>query len=1523
MSMLPHKKLNNLPSLPDSDLWVGGILNELEAGILSIDAQNSQLLYINQAVENIYGRQINEFYEHHNLWLEVIEPSQKNRVENCLAEVKKTGKSQIEYQIILPNGTTRLVRHQLVYVENKNQETKYINSIITDITKVQDLNSQLLETEQKLDNETQKFQKLTNNIPGVIYQWKKEQDGSDKFLYMSHSCQEIFELEPADVQANSTLIWNLIHPDDVESFWKSVAIAAETLNNWEFKWRIITKSGIVKWVSAIAQPEQESNGEIVWCGMLLDISDRKQIETEKTRLITSLAESEAQYRYVLSALADGVIVQDTQGIILTSNDSAENILGLTTEQIIGQTPLDFCWQAVKEDGSLLLSEQHPNSITLNTGKACYNYIMGIYQSDSSLRWICVNTIPLFRKHQPTPYASVASITDITEQRLAEAALRESEARNRAFVEAIPDILFRLSRDGKYIDFKASNENDLAVPPSAIIGKNIKELLSIELAQEFWHNVERAIFTGKLQICEYQLTTIAGKNQDFEARFVKVGDSEEVLVIVRNITEHKQAELSLRESERRFRAVFNSMFQFMGFLKPDGTVLQVNQTYLDFFDIQEVEVVGRYFWEIPGWLPETMNQIQESIKQSRTGEVVRYEIDLVNTNGKTFTIDFSLKPVVNETGTVELLIAEGRDISDRKKAELERDRFFTVSLDLLCIGGFDGYFKRINPAWSNLFGYTQEELLSTPYLKLVHPEDRAATIKVFKNNVAGKVVVGFENRCRTKDGSYKWLSWNMVPFPEDKLIYAIARDISESKTAEVELRETTKKLHEAQRIAHIGSWEFDVINQKITWSDEVFRIYGLNPQEPEPTLPELLQMIHPEDQELHQKAVTQLLEGQPCNFDYRLICPNGDIRHIHSRGEAVHNQQGEVVQFLGMVMDITERKQVEETLQQQEEFLRTIYDGLEQVIFVVDVCADGKFRYAGWNSAGERMIDISSTEGLGKTSVDIFGHELGAEMEERCVKCVRLGISLTFEENLSFNGSENWSLTVLTPLRNTQGQIYRLVGMIYDITERKRTELALQCSEIKFRELAAWERLMNRIGSMIRNSLEIDTILENTVAEIYNHMQVQLCCFSWHQADKTPFWEVVKEAKDGDIQSCLGNSYAEIYNLLSPKILNLEICQIDNISSIKDANFQQFIKQKNIASILSIPLKTRSNQIGALTCYRYTVAQPWTELEVKLLQAVSDQLAIALNQAELYQQSCASAKYANLKNEELKQTLSKLKQTQSQLIQAEKMSSLGQLVAGIAHEINNPVNFIFGNLTYAHDYISDIVGLIKLYQQTYPEPTAEIADEIENIELDFIVEDVMKLLNSMQIGAERIREIVKSLRTFSRLDEAEVKAVDIHENIDSTLMILQSRLKAKNNSSAIDVIKNYGKLPFVECYSGQLNQVFMNIIANGIDALEDREKRLTKTEIKANPSQIIISTTINQTNQLQIRIADNGLGMNQNIVDKIFDPFYTTKPIGKGTGLGLSISYQIIVEKHHGQLHCISELGKGTEFMIEIPLKQLD
>jgi len=281
----------------------------------------------------------------------------------------------------------------------------------------------------------------------------------------------------------------------------------------------------------------------------------------------------------------------------------------------------------------------------------------------------------------------------------------------------------------------------------------------------------------------------------------------------------------------------------------------------------------------------------------------------------------------------------------------------------------------------------------------------------------------------------------------------------------------------------------------------------------------------------------------------------------------------------------------------------------------------------------------------------------------------------------------------------------------------------------------------------------------------------------------------------------------------------------------------------------------------------------------------------------------------------------LQKMQIKLIQSEKMSGLGQLAAGIAHEINNPINFIAGNLGYAQEYAHNLLKIIHLYQEDYVIPTPRIQTAIDEIELDFLEEDFIKILNSINLGTQRIQEIVKSMRIFSRVDEAEVKTVNIHEGIDSTLTLLHHRLKVKPDHPEIELIKEYGQLPQVECHAGQLNQVFMNIISNAIDALDESNQQRSFAEIQQHPNRIQISTKVIDDNWVAIHISDNGRGVCETVGPKLFDPFFTTKPIGKGTGLGLSISYQIIVEKHGGRLYCQPVSGKGIEFVIEIPIRQ--
>ncbi len=397
---------------------------------------------------------------------------------------------------------------------------------------------------------------------------------------------------------------------------------------------------------------------------------------------------------------------------------------------------------------------------------------------------------------------------------------------------------------------------------------------------------------------------------------------------------------------------------------------------------------------------------------------------------------------------------------------------------------------------------------------------------------------------------------------------------------------------------------------------------------------------------------------------------------------------------------------------------------------------------------------------------------------------------------------------------------------------------------------------------------------------------------------------------------------------------LEIVVIDDVSRETALVKDSYIKREQPESILCMPIMNQGEFIGILYLENNFTTGAFTYDRIEFLKLITTQAAISLKNATLYQKlSQAKEKLEEYshsleekveerteelytKNQRLQQALQELQTTQTQLIQSEKMSSLGQMVAGIAHEINNPINFIHGNIDHASEYIEDLLDLVSVYQQEYNDSSELVAEKVEEVDLDFLAEDLPKLLNSMRVGTSRIRSIVLSLRNFSRLDEAEMKSVDIHEGIDNSLMILQHRLKAKNDRQEIEVIKEYDQLPEVNCYPGQLNQVFMNILSNAIDALEEQ---IMGEDSQLKHLQIRISTELMEDSTVKIRIADNGSGIPEEVQEKIFDPFFTTKPVGSGTGLGLSISYQIIVDKHKGQLNCSAVPGEGTEFMIMIPV----
>ncbi|MBE8989633.1 PAS domain S-box protein [Nostoc sp. LEGE 12450] len=818
---------------------------------------------------------------------------------------------------------------------------------------------------------------------------------------------------------------------------------------------------------------------------------------------------------------------------------------------------------------------------------------------------------------------------------------------------------------------------------------------------------------------------------------------------------------------------------------------------------------------------------------------------------------------------------------RETAELERRRYqdlFNLAPNAYLVTDVAGIIKDANYVTAALLSVRQNYLVGKPFILFIAEPNRKTFMKKLTNL---QQVQDWEVELQSRGGTPFTASAKMVAMYDSQGQQIGWRwllcDISEQQ-AEKDLHRINAVLQAQQEASIDGILIIDE-NRKVTSYNQKFSQLWQIPATLLQTRDDrqllgwvLDKLVNPDE---FLAKVEYLYEHPEKSSRDEIFLKSGKIFERYSA--PVRKQQGAYGEAsplgddygrIWYFRDITEYKQADAELRASKQRLALL---IEQTPLAI-IEWNTNFEVQTWNRAAERIFGYTTEEMLGNRFETIVPENARKHVNEIITALLtQRGGSFSVNNNVTKDGRTMVCEWYNNPLIAPDGQVIGVASMVLDITERKQAEEEQQ-----------------KFVALIENSSDFIGIASMEGQVLYvNPAGLKMVGLNSLEAAKTKSMN--------DFHS--PEAFAELIQQIFPLMSEHGFWQ----GEFRHRHFQTGIEIPTDCSIFMV----KHPETGEPFC-QVAVARDITERK----QAKE---VLLKSEAQLRQQA-----------EELKVALREVQYAQTHLIQSEKMSSLGQLVAGVAHEINNPVNFIYGNLSPAKEYTRDLISLLQLYQSHYPEPISEIQDFAERIELEFLKSDLPQILNSMNVGADRIREIVLSLRTFSRLDEAEMKAVDIHEGIDSTLMILQSRFKGNDQHAKIQIIKEYGKLPLVECYAGQLNQVFMNILSNAIDALEERVESGGKADKENNQCSIpiiTICTQLQEPNQVIIRIADNGLGIPENVKKQLFNPFFTTKPIGKGTGMGLAISYQIITERHGGSVECISQPGQGTEFVVKIPLMQ--
>ncbi|MBW4659688.1 MAG: PAS domain-containing protein [Drouetiella hepatica Uher 2000/2452] len=1334
-----------------------------------------------------------------------------------------------------------------------------------------------------------------------------------QFTAISAKAEELLERNAIDLLGNS--IWDEF-PDALGSMIGSMyrkAIAENLPVTFETYY-----APLEGWFEVHAHPFEE--GLSVY---FKEISDRKRIETD-------LYKSQQILQSVMDTIPQSLFWKDRQSVFLGCNQNFAHGCSVNSpREVIGKTDYDFIWSREEADAFRAMDAQVMESDTPIL------HVIELFESiDHQQVWLDYSKFPLYdaegtvvgmigmyenitdRKHHEMLLQQtnedlerrVAARTielqqlvaqleqEVLERQRTEAELRESKQMLELVFDTLPQRIFWKDRQLNYLGCNKLFAQDAGLAsPEQIIGKNDFELSWKELAH-LYRADDAAIIESNIPRLNFEepYTSEDGASAwVITSKIPMTNERGEVFGVfgsLEDISDRKRAEAALEASERKYRILVETSQDLIWSIDLEGRYTFINPAAQHIFGYEPHEMIGRAFSDFQ--TSDCIQRDQQVFEQVLAGQSVKqYETAYLSKAGRTVYLAFNAIALQDEGGNIIGATGTASDITQRKQVELElqKTRIFLESVlkhlpvgviakdarDLRYVLWNTGAEKVLGRSAREILGKTDSEIYPTQQAEIFLAQDYQVleSGQMLDVEEATTIANGEERIFH----SQKTLIVDVDGNPEYLLL--LTEDITDRKHAVDALRQSEERFQRVVanvpgmiyqfRLAPNGQVSFPYV------SSFCRELYGIEAAELQDNAYLILDRIHPDEREGFEASVRRSAATlKSWEWTGRSLHRANGYRWIKGISRPERQPDGAIV-WDGLVVDITDRKQVEDELRNSQQLLQLVMDTIPQLI----AWKDRNSFYVGCNKNMAKVSGVETPQNIvGKTDYDL-AHALGwekniADFYRDCdAQVMDSGVPRrhVVEPQLQADGKSVWLDTSKLPLYDAEGEVVGVLLMFEDITERMKIE----------QDLRLYKRAVECSGDAIG-------IADASGTHIYHNP-----AFSKLLDCETP--DQLRQA--GGIP----NIFAD------PSVAEMVVQ-----ATMKE---QQWVGEVEVRSLSgrSLPALLRANVI--------------VDEAGQLIGTVGSMMDISdRKQAEMQLRQQAH---------DLETTLRKLQNTQTHLIQSEKMSALGQLVAGVAHEINNPVGFISGNLSHAIEYTQDLLNLVHLYQIHYPNPVAEIQDEIAAIELPFLVEDLPKLVGSMRVGADRIQGIVASLRTFSRMDESDMKSVNIHDGIDSTLMILQSRLKPSPTRPAIEIIKTYGTLPMVECYAGQLNQVFMNLLTNAIDALEEMMVNREAISRQACPDQdlegfiptIHIQTELIQTElpdspKICIRIADNGMGMTEKVCNRLFDPFFTTKPVGKGTGMGLSISYQIVTERHGGTLQCVSTPGQGAEFKIEIPARQV-